>query len=44
MLLPEQDLDDAARALAELFDVNPIVARIRIEKLYHVERSGQMML
>lgn len=44
LVLHEQDLDSAARSLAEVFDVNPIVARIRIEKLYQIDRSGQMML
>ena len=44
ILLPEHDLDNASRALAEVFDVNPVVARIRLEKLYQVEDSGQMML
>lgn len=43
-VLPEQDLDCAARGLAGVFDVNPVVAKIRLEKLYRVERSGQMML
>lgn len=44
MVLPEEDLESAARALGEVFDVNPVVARIRIEKLYPLDRSGQMML
>jgi len=44
VLLPEQDLDHVSRALAEVFDVNPVVARIRLEKLYQVQRSAQMML
>lgn len=43
-VLHEQDLEVAARALAEVFDVNPVVARIRIEKLYQIDRSGRMML
>lgn len=44
VVLPEQDLASAARALAETFDVNPVVARIRIEKLYQIDHSGQLML
>jgi hypothetical protein len=44
VMLPEESLEISARALAEVFDVNPVVARLRLEKLYKVERSGQMML
>ena len=44
VLLPENSLETAARSLADVFDVNPVVARLRLEKLYKVERSGQMML
>ena len=44
VMLPEESLEISARALAEVFDVNPVVARLRLEKIYKVERSGQMML
>jgi hypothetical protein len=48
-LLGGSTLDEAARehavqALAEMFDVNPIVARIRIDELYPMDRGGQMTL
>jgi hypothetical protein len=36
-------LDQATRTLAELFDVNPVVARIRINQIYP-QQSGQMAL
>jgi hypothetical protein len=36
-------LEHATRTLAEVFDVNPVVARIRIKQLYP-EQSGQMLL
>jgi hypothetical protein len=42
--LPDENLERASRGLADVFDVNPVVARIRLEKLYKVERSGQQML
>lgn len=34
----------AIRDLAEVFDVNPIVVRIRLEKLFRVESAGQLSL
>jgi hypothetical protein len=43
-VLFEENLDVAARGLSDMFDVNPVMARIRIEKLYKIERSGQLML
>lgn len=36
--------EDAVRFLAESFDVNPVVARIRFAALYPHERSGQIPL
>jgi hypothetical protein len=35
---------EAERVLATVFDVNPVVARIRIEDLFRAEDSGQMLL
>jgi hypothetical protein len=40
--LPEGRREEAARDLAEVFNVNPAVARIRLEKLFPVNASGQM--
>ena len=37
-------LDQAARSLAEIFNVNPVVARIRINQLYPKPAAGQMLL
>jgi hypothetical protein len=44
VVLPEASFEIAVRALSGVFDVNPVVARLRLEKLYPVDRSGQMML
>ena len=41
--LDESRKEGAARALADIFDVNPIVAKIRISELYPAE-TGQMQL
>ena len=35
---------DAVSHLAEIFDVNPIVARIRLDTLYGSQKSGQLTL
>jgi hypothetical protein len=35
---------DAERTLSTVFDVNPIVARIRLDDLFSAEQSGQMLL
>lgn len=35
---------DAERVLATVFDVNPIVARIRLDDLFSSQQSGQMLL
>ena len=35
---------DAERTLSTVFDVNPIVAKIRLEDLFAPENSGQMLL
>ncbi len=43
VLQPSQG-EAAARLLAEVFDVNPIVARIRIDALYMQTKSGQLTL
>lgn len=36
--------DEAARSLASVFEVNPVVARIRIDDLYPVQEGAQMQL
>ena len=41
--LPHQSREPAARALADLFDVNPVVARIRLNDIYPLD-SHQMSL
>ena len=41
--LDEKRRDEAVRALADIFDVNPIVTKIRIGELYPVE-TGQLRL
>jgi hypothetical protein len=35
---------EAERALAEIFDVNPVVARLRIADLYPLAEGGQLTL
>jgi len=42
--LPNDRREDAVDLLASLFDVNPVVARIRLEMLYPVIASRQMAL
>ncbi len=42
--LDESRRHDAERSLAETFEVNPAVARIRIEDLYPIDKSAQMTL
>lgn len=41
--LDEKRREEAARSLADIFDVNPIVTKIRIDELYPVE-TGQLRL
>jgi hypothetical protein len=36
-------LEEATRMLADLFDVNPVVARIRINQIFP-DQSGQLLL
>lgn len=36
--------DDAARALADVFDVNPVVAKIRLDALFGATKRGQQKL
>jgi hypothetical protein len=43
LALQEDRRDDAARALSDIFDVNPVVARIRISELFPPE-TGQLLL
>lgn len=42
--LPTERREDAVNLLTSLFDVNPVVARIRLESLYPVAASRQMTL
>lgn len=42
--LPTERREEAVNLLASLFDVNPIVARIRLESLYPVSTNRQMAL
>lgn len=44
LTIPAERIGDAARDLAEIFDVNPIVARIRLEALYAVTNDKQLSL
>jgi hypothetical protein len=43
VILDESRREDAIRSAADIFDVNPIVAKIRINELYPVE-TGQLRL
>jgi hypothetical protein len=43
-VLPASEREPAARLLSEVFDVNPIVARIRLEALYPVSTEQQLTL
>lgn len=43
-ILPENQRDDAIRAAADTFDVNPVVARIRIEKFFKKGDEKQLTL
>ena len=42
--LDQKRCGDAERALAEIFDVNPVVARLRIADLYPFAECGQLTL
>ncbi len=42
--LPEEKRESATRALADIFDVNPIVVRYRLEELYPAADTGQPTL
>ena len=42
--LTEDQRNRACRELAEIFDVNPVVARIRLDDLFSQEGSGQLNL
>ena len=41
IIAPER-CEPAARALAELFDVNPVVARLRLDALFPLPKDGQL--
>lgn len=42
--LPEDRNDEAARSVATLFDVNPVVAHIRLAEIFPSQAGGQMVL
>ena len=44
LTLDEKKRGEAERALAEIFDVNPVVARLRIGEIYRPSQGGQLML
>ena len=43
-ILPPNQHETAARLLADIFDVNPAAARIRLDALYPQAQSGQLTL
>ena len=43
-LLDETRREEAVHGLADAFDVNPAVARIRVEELFPASASGQLTL
>ena len=43
-ILEEAKRDEAAETLADTFDVNPVVARIRIDQIYPTTTGGQLPL
>ena len=43
-VLPEARRDSTVRMLADTFDVNPVVARLRLEVLFPVAAAGQLAL
>ena len=43
-ILEEAKRDEAAETLADTFDVNPVVARIRIDQIYPATTGGQLPL
>jgi len=42
--LPDSEREQAVRELAKIFDVNPIVTRIRLDELFPAQKSGQLTL
>jgi hypothetical protein len=42
--IPETNRDAAVRELANIFNVNPVVARIRLADIFPAEESGQLTL
>lgn len=43
-ILAAEKREEAARRLAELFDVNPVVARLRLDELLPLPKDGQLSL
>ncbi len=43
-ILEEAKRDEAAETLADTFDVNPVVARIRIDQIFPASIGGQLPL
>ena len=44
VVLPREQREIAARVVAEKFDVNPVVGRIRLDKLFASQDEGQLTL
>ena len=42
--IKEDERERAARELADIFDVNPVVTRIRLEELFPAEKTNQLTL
>ena len=44
LALPPEKREAAARALADIFDVNPAVARLRLDDVFPKKSDGQLLL
>ncbi len=44
LFLPENRKEQAARSLADIFNVNPVVAKIRISELFPLGNENQLTL
>jgi hypothetical protein len=43
-MIPDTNREAAVRELANIFNVNPVVARIRLTDIFPPEKSGQLSL
>ena len=43
-ILPKENRETAVRDLSDIFDVNPAVARLRLEDVFPTKNDGQMLL